>query len=123
MIYLLIVTLIFLSWQDLKLQKIQSQLLFPFIWVSALEWHNFYLWIKLGIYIIFLYYNLAENKLGNGDIDLIFVVSLLLSAWQWLIWLTLSCFLALFQYQIFSKTTIPFVPALTISLMLSVLYF
>ncbi|MFL1695687.1 prepilin peptidase [Weissella kandleri] len=123
MIHLLIITLIYLSWQDLKLQLIQSQLLFPFIWIAALEWHNFYLWIKLGIYIIFLYYNHTEKKLGNGDIDLVFVVSLWLSAWQWLIWLTLSCFLAIFQYQIFSKAKIPFVPALTISLALSVFYF
>ncbi|MDR3190118.1 MAG: hypothetical protein LBT80_02790 [Lactobacillaceae bacterium] len=119
MLLVIIIILVWLSIQDLIRQQIASYLLIPCFWVAPFFLANGWLALIIGIYVLLLSLNTKEPKIGNGDLDIIFLVLLYTSLTNWLIWLTLASGLVLVKMAVCKNQRsqpIPFVPYLTVAL-------
>jgi len=123
MLFLLMIILLILSWQDWRTKQISAWLLIPFIWYAGLQYNASYLLFSLLIYIIALLINaFIQPIIGNGDLDILFVGSLYLPFHHWLGWLTISCLIVLALYPFLSNKVIPFVPFLTTGFILQTIW-
>lgn len=108
----------FLSIEDL-LKKLISTYWLIIPWLIQVLNTNF-AFLPFAIYLICLLVNqyFCEEQIGNGDLDVLYLLSLFLSFQQWIYCLLIACLIAMFFGKIAQQKTVPFVPFLTIAYLL-----
>jgi len=75
--------------------------------------------LSVILYLLFIFLNtfLKETYIGNGDIDILWLGSLILSLENWYFWLLFACSIhfILEKFGVFQNTPAPFVPSITLS--------
>ncbi|WP_258088070.1 prepilin peptidase [Weissella fangxianensis] len=113
--FLLLLTMCLLSYQDFKEQTINSLwLLFPLL-IAALFYHSS-IWLTFSIYCLCLTINTLnqEHFIGNGDLDILAVLSLYVNFEQFWYICTIACAYQLAYHSLTHKQALDFVPAITI---------
>ncbi|RRG17538.1 hypothetical protein D3P96_07115 [Weissella viridescens] len=122
--YLFLMVLICLGQQDLSTKSINSFLLFPFWCIATvLHWQTCLL---IGIsYLCVLYLNQLNQQrwIGNGDLDVLACGLCLTPNLIGFSWLNCACLIQLaLQALFYRERQAPFVPSLSISWALTVIY-
>ncbi len=121
--FLLLMIMCLFSYQDFKEQTINSLwLIFPLL-IAALFYRSS-IWLTFSIYCLCLIINTLnqEHFIGNGDLDILAVLSLYVNFQQFWFICTIACACQLIYHLFTQKTALAFVPAITIGYLICLLH-
>ncbi|WP_027699452.1 prepilin peptidase [Weissella oryzae] len=107
-----------LSFEDVQ-KKLISAYLLIIPWSIQVLSTNFD-FLPFIIYLSCLIVNqfFHEAQIGNGDLDVIYLLTLFLNYQQWIYCLLIACLIAILFGKITQQRTLPFVPFLMIAYLL-----
>jgi prepilin signal peptidase PulO-like enzyme (type II secretory pathway) len=121
--FLLLLILILISYQDIRFQQFNSIWLALPLFLGALFYHT-PIFIILTGYIICLTINVftQEHYIGNGDLDVLATILFYVNFYEFWLICCLACGIQIVFHYINTQKTLPFVPAITFSFGIIVIY-
>lgn len=121
--FLLLLILIYISYQDIRSQEFNSVWLATPLFLGAL-FYRVPVFLILAGYIICLTINTSthERYVGNGDLDILAIILFYVNFYNFWLICTCACGIQIFCHYINGKKTLPFVPAITLSYGIVVAY-
>ncbi len=75
----------------------------PIVFRTSWTYGLFILSTPILVWIIFALFLFNKNKIGGGDVKVVFLTSFICLGWDFYVWLGISCFASIFVHLILAK--------------------